>query len=143
MGAQPLVYSRTSREPNNQLYFWPEYRYREHRRGENAIYVREPGPPRLEKGWLWKWLTGAPIGYASPPAPSPVPAVLEEEFESVVDLGLQEIKFRDRVFRRVQIIEGLTGRKIPGFRAEFDVIYVVTLARDGRSSIVRLRYGEG
>jgi broad specificity phosphatase PhoE len=41
-----------------------------------------------------------------------------------------------------QIIEGLTGRRIPGFSGEFDVLYVVTLARDGRSSIVRLRYGE-
>ena len=41
-----------------------------------------------------------------------------------------------------QIIRGLTGRKAPQFGSEFDVLYVVTLARDGRSSVTRLRYGE-
>ena len=41
-----------------------------------------------------------------------------------------------------QIIQGLTGRKAPVFGSEFDVLYVVTLARDGRSSVTRLRYGE-
>jgi len=41
-----------------------------------------------------------------------------------------------------QIIQSLTGRKAPAFGAEFDVLYVVTLTRDGRSSVTRLRYGE-
>lgn len=41
-----------------------------------------------------------------------------------------------------QIIAALTGRKIPGFSG-FDLLYVVTLSRDGRSSITRLRYGAG
>jgi broad specificity phosphatase PhoE len=40
-----------------------------------------------------------------------------------------------------QIVEGLTGKKVPPFSAEFDLLYVVTLTRDGRSSIVRLHYG--
>jgi broad specificity phosphatase PhoE len=40
-----------------------------------------------------------------------------------------------------QIILGLTGKKVPPFTAEFDLLYVVTLTRDGRSSIVRLHYG--
>lgn len=54
----PLVYCRTSAEPSNQLYFWPEYRYSERRKGQNAIYVAEPGSVRLESGWLWRWLSG-------------------------------------------------------------------------------------
>lgn len=41
-----------------------------------------------------------------------------------------------------QIVEGLTGKAVPAFREEFDLLYVVTLARDGRSTILRLRYGE-
>jgi len=41
-----------------------------------------------------------------------------------------------------QIIRALTGRKAPVFGPEFDVLYVVTLTRDGRSSVTRLRYGE-
>ena len=40
-----------------------------------------------------------------------------------------------------QIVEGLTGKQVPPFTAEFDLLYVVTLSRDGRSSIVRLHYG--
>jgi broad specificity phosphatase PhoE len=41
-----------------------------------------------------------------------------------------------------QIVEGLTGKRVPAFQAEFDLLYVVTLARDGRSTILRLHYGE-
>jgi phosphohistidine phosphatase SixA len=40
------------------------------------------------------------------------------------------------------IIEAITGKRVPPFGSDFDVLYVVTLTRDGRSSIVRLRYGE-
>ena len=41
-----------------------------------------------------------------------------------------------------QIVEGLTGTKVPPYKNEHDLLYVVTLARDGRSTVVRLRYGE-
>ena len=47
---QPLVYCITSDQPDNQFYFWPEYRYPDQRKGENAIYVTEPGTARLETG---------------------------------------------------------------------------------------------
>jgi broad specificity phosphatase PhoE len=39
------------------------------------------------------------------------------------------------------IVRGLTGHKVPDFRGEFDLIYVVTITRDGHSTITRLRYG--
>jgi hypothetical protein len=100
-----LVYCCTSSLPENQFYFWPEYRYRDHRRGENAIYVTEPDAYQLEKGWLWKWLNGKPVQYRNVPPPIAVPGQLQEEFESVTDLGLQEIKLGDRILRRVQLFE--------------------------------------
>ncbi len=99
----PLVYCLTSTTPDNQLYFWPEYRYRGRRTGENAIYVAELDPYGLEKGWFWKWLAGQEIRYAKTSAPVTAPKLLLEEFESVTDLGMNEIKLGHRVFRRVQL----------------------------------------
>ena len=55
-GGNPLVYCKSSDTPNNQLYFWPEYRYTNRRKSENAIFAIEPSPPRLEGSWPWKWL---------------------------------------------------------------------------------------
>ena len=73
----PLVYYRSSPQPNNQYYFWPGYR--EQRAGQNAIYVHETQQGR------------------------PPPASLIEEFESVKSLGLREIKYRGRVFRKIEV----------------------------------------
>lgn len=103
--SKPLVYYQTSDKPDNQLYFWPEYRYRTVRRGENAIYVRELDPYPLEKGWPRKWLARQPVGYDHTPPPVGMPQLLREEFESVTDLGVKEIELRGRVFRRVQLFE--------------------------------------
>jgi len=101
----PLVYCITSSVPNNQLYFWPEYRYRDQRKGENAIFVTEPGSCRLENAWPWKWLTGREIEFANVPPPVPTPPLLLHQFESVTDLGVHEIKLGGRVFKRVQLFE--------------------------------------
>src|SRR6185436_2223698 len=49
MNGQPLVYRRTSTKTSDQLQFWPEYRYPDHREGENAIYVNELDTNSLEK----------------------------------------------------------------------------------------------
>ncbi len=112
-GPQPLVYYQTSGQPNNQLYFWPEYRYRGRRTGENAIFVHEPDPYPLEPGWPWKWLTRQKVEYARLLPPTTAPRFLQEEFESVTDLGVQEVKLRDRVFRRVQLFECRHLREFP------------------------------
>jgi len=45
------------------------------------------------------------VQYAEVPLPTGAPPLLSEEFESVTDLGVQEVKLRDRVFRRVQLFE--------------------------------------
>ena len=63
-------------KPNNQFYFWPEYRYPDHRKGENAIYVTEPGTASLESGWFWKWLTGKEVLVAREPKPVFRPATV-------------------------------------------------------------------
>jgi hypothetical protein len=99
----PLVYCFRGETPGNQFYFWDEYNYREHRRGENAIYVDHLEAYKLESGWVWKWLKHQPVNYSDVPAPV-VPEQLFEQFETVTNLGLHEIKMSDgRVFHRVQI----------------------------------------
>ncbi|HEV2393608.1 MAG TPA: glycosyltransferase family 39 protein [Verrucomicrobiae bacterium] len=107
---RPLVYYRTSPTPDNQFFFWPEYRYENWRKGENAIYVTEPGSCRLEPDWPLKWLIGRAIRFAKVPPPVAAPPVLLKEFESVTDLGVQEIKVEGRVMKRVQLFECSTLR---------------------------------
>ena len=101
----PLVYYQSSSIPNNQFYFWPEYCYPNHRKGENAIYVTEPGARSLEMAWPWKWLRGEQVGFSRVPPPSSPPPLLSQQFESVTDLGVHEIKLEGRVFKRLQLFE--------------------------------------
>ena len=102
---EPLVYCITSTRPQNQFYFWPEYRYPEHRRGQNAIYVVEPGTARLEHGWLWKWLNGDDVQVAREPTPADANSTLKQQFETVTDLGIREIKVDGRIMKRIQLFE--------------------------------------
>lgn len=102
---QPLVYCITSGQPDNQFYFWPEYYYPDRRRGENAIYVTEPGTATLESGWFWKWLDGEKIRVAKEPPPVPPPPALVQQFESVTNLGVKEITVDGRVMKRIQLFE--------------------------------------
>jgi hypothetical protein len=100
----PLVYCFRGNLAGNQFYFWDEYDYRKHRPGENAIYVDHLDAYKPESGWLWKWLRHQPISYRGNPPTNHVPKLLAEQFESVTNLGIREIKMDDnRVFHRVQI----------------------------------------
>jgi membrane-associated phospholipid phosphatase len=101
----PLIYCIDSGEPENQFYLWPEYNYREHRKGDNAIFVSELDPYALESGWLWKWLTHQKINYVNPAPTRPPPSLkrIVPEFETVTDLGEHEINLDGRVFRRVHL----------------------------------------
>jgi membrane-associated phospholipid phosphatase len=100
---EPLVYSMDSDTPHNQFYFWPEYNYREHRQGQNAVFVSEVDPYPLENGWFWKWLKRQPISYGEIPPPSPAPEKLLQQFASVTDLGEHDIELDGRVFHRVHL----------------------------------------
>ena len=97
--SDPLVYCVDSDEPENQFYFWPEYDYRAHRKGQNAIYVSEADLYRLDSDWFWRWLLHEPLNHAAPP-PNLLPPRIAQEFESVTDLGVRDIMIGDRVFHR-------------------------------------------
>jgi membrane-associated phospholipid phosphatase/4-amino-4-deoxy-L-arabinose transferase-like glycosyltransferase len=78
VATDPLVTVRSSDVPENQLWFWPEYRY-ENRQGHNALFIEEVGEP------------------------NPDPERLRREFESVTSLGIFEVEYRGRVFHRLQL----------------------------------------
>ena len=100
--SEPLVYSADSDGPKNQFYFWPEYNYRDQRKGQNAIYAAEAGLYQLGGGWFWKWLAHQPINRTAPPQAT-LPPRIAQEFESTTDLGEQDVKIGDRVFHRVHL----------------------------------------
>jgi membrane-associated phospholipid phosphatase len=103
--SEPLVYCVDSDKPMNQFYFWANYRYRQHRPGQNAIYASIISPYPLEPGWLWKWLTRQQVEYdfaRIPPSPYPPPRMVQE-FESVTDLGIQEVRVHDQLIRRLHL----------------------------------------
>jgi hypothetical protein len=102
----PWVYPPATKTPNSQFFFWPEYRYQDHRRGQDAIFAAEFNPPRLADGWLWKWFRGETNLLATRDFPAPeIPLEIRQQFESVKDLGLHEVKLKDRVFRRLRLYE--------------------------------------
>jgi 4-amino-4-deoxy-L-arabinose transferase-like glycosyltransferase/membrane-associated phospholipid phosphatase len=97
----PIVFYQSSAVPENQFYFWPGYKGR--RSGQNAIYVVELDPYKLGSGWFWQWIRGKPISRATaPPDKVTPPQRLFDEFESIEDLGMREIEWRNRgVYRRI------------------------------------------
>jgi hypothetical protein len=100
---KPLVYCVDTDKPENQYYFWPEYNYRTAwRQGENAIYVEDIGPGKMEPGWLGKWLRHEPVG-AQPPEPEAPPARMLNEFEKVTDLGVRDIEYHGRQFHQLHL----------------------------------------
>ena len=74
----PLVYSRSSAKPENQFYFWPGY---DRRSGQNAIFVQKAHTPQ------------------------PAPEHIQKEFATVTDLGIHDIKYRDRAIHQIQLFE--------------------------------------
>ena len=99
----PLVYCIDSDEPANQFYFWDEYQYAKHRRGQNAIFVSRLDPYKLPPGWLGRWLHRQPAGEPITSPPYPLAERIAGEFESVTNLGVREIYLGDRVFQRIQL----------------------------------------
>jgi hypothetical protein len=73
----PLVFYQASAAPENQFYFWPSYI---ERKGENAIYARE-----LDR---------------DNPTCFPAPARLQQEFESITDLGVTNVMYHDQFLLR-------------------------------------------
>ena len=99
----PLVYAEESDHPVNQYYFWPGYR--EQRKGENAIYMRELSIPPLVHGWVSRWLSGGTNFWRMEPEDKPAPASITQQFDSVTDLGLFYIHYQKRVYHIIQLFE--------------------------------------
>lgn len=99
---RPLVYSADFMTPENQFYFWPEYNYRDSRKGQNAIFVSEANLYKLESDWPWKWLTHQEIQRATPPV-GKLPPEIAAQFNSVTDLGERDVKLGNRVFHRIHL----------------------------------------
>jgi 4-amino-4-deoxy-L-arabinose transferase-like glycosyltransferase len=74
--SEPWVYCKSSAEPVNQFYFWPGYGWR---RGQNAIFVQKS--ERLR----------------------PPPERLASEFESIIDLGIHEVKVQETTVRSLHL----------------------------------------
>ena len=105
VATDPLVYCQPTPKPENQFYFWPGYK--ESRTGQNAIYMKELGLPSLVHNWIPLWLKGEPMENLprEQPRPRPAPEDLLQEFDSVKDLGLYEVRYHGRVFHIIQLFE--------------------------------------
>ncbi len=98
----PLAFYRATSLPKNQFYFWPGY---ESRAGQNAIYVQQVDLPKLQRGWVWPWLRGAEVPAQQENDVKLPPREILTGFASVTDLGITEISYRKRVFRRIHLFE--------------------------------------
>jgi 4-amino-4-deoxy-L-arabinose transferase-like glycosyltransferase/membrane-associated phospholipid phosphatase len=76
----PLVYMKTSSVAEDQFFFWPGYSMR---KGENAIFVQE-----LDR---------------RDPQPLPPPPQIQNEFESVTDLGVRRVMYHGGLCRPIQV----------------------------------------
>ncbi|MCX6892589.1 MAG: glycosyltransferase family 39 protein [Verrucomicrobiota bacterium] len=105
-GREPLVYSILGPIPENQFFFWPEYRYQQARKGQNALYVAEADLPRYPlAAWFRSVLTGKSGPLPAKPAPTEYLQPLALEFESIKDLGVFPILDRGGIYRWVQLVE--------------------------------------
>jgi hypothetical protein len=104
---EPLVYCITSSTPRNQFYFWPHYRYRETRKGHNALFVVALDPPRYPAGeWMKSVVNRGPFPEpAAPEVRTQAPPALHEEFASIKDLGVFPVRFNGQVYRWLQVFE--------------------------------------
>jgi hypothetical protein len=102
---QPLVYSLIERAPQNQFYFWPEYKYTDLRKGENAIFVVEMDLPQTSiQDWFKSLATGIP---PQPPPPVALPYLgfPPGKFESFKSLGVFPVYYKGRVYRWLELFE--------------------------------------
>jgi hypothetical protein len=98
----PLVYYMHTSYPQNQFYFWPTYT---NRIGENAIFFREVDRDPLRSDWVKRWWNReGDLFVHEAPQLKPPPKEVTEQFESVTNLGVLDVNYKDRgLMRRVQV----------------------------------------
>src|SRR5262249_37844978 len=102
----PLVYSIIEPTPQNQFYFWPEYRYQQLRKGQNAIFLIEQDLPQYSMlAWFKSIFTGMPQFPPPPPAPSGILGYPPGKFESIKDLGVFPVYYQGRIYRWFELFE--------------------------------------
>ena len=99
----PLVFCQPSERPVDQYYFWPSYL--ESHRGQNAIFVDGREEPRLTDGWMSRWWRGEINFTEAVGASDPAPEWLTDQFESVQNLGVREIKRRGQTYHVIRLFE--------------------------------------
>lgn len=104
---EPRIYCVTSSTPKNQFFFWPHYRYREARKGQNALFVVGLNTPHYPLGtWMKAVANRGPFPEPVPPEiRAKVPEVLHEEFASIKDLGVYPVRFNGQIYHWLQVFE--------------------------------------
>jgi len=71
------------------------------------LYVRERNLPKLAPDWVIRWLGGAsnPVTATTVAVAEPPPAWLTNQFVSVTNLGIQNVRVNGRLLHRVEIFE--------------------------------------
>jgi len=101
VASDPIVYYLATSKPDNEFFYWPNYLSR---RGQNALFVRELERPRLRPDWLAQWWNESPNIYlTNAPAPGPLPGEIQQQFQSVTDLGSKDIVANGQIVRRIQL----------------------------------------
>jgi hypothetical protein len=99
----PVVFCQPTEIPENQYYFWPDYT--EAHQGQNALFIRDAGTPKLLANWLAKWWHGEASLLTQPLEPAPAPTWLVNQFDSVTNMGLYPVFYRGRVLHTLEIFE--------------------------------------
>jgi 4-amino-4-deoxy-L-arabinose transferase-like glycosyltransferase/membrane-associated phospholipid phosphatase len=103
VSTDPLVFYQVTKKPDNQFFFWPNYL---NHTGQNALFVLEIEKPRFRPGWFSLWWNGSTNLYVTDaPETHPVPAQVQQEFESVTNLGIKDVMADGNIVRRIQIFE--------------------------------------
>jgi hypothetical protein len=97
----PDVFFYATAKPQNQFFFWPNYL---DKKGDNAIFFRESGAPKLKPGWFGPWWRREDDLYVTEKPPlDPPPPEITKQFESVKNLGFRDVVYKGKVLRRVEV----------------------------------------
>lgn len=113
----PLVFYRATTAPDTQFYYWPNYLGHT---GQNALFVRQADLPQLRPDWFWRWWRRDPDLYRDEaPANHPLPPELLQEFTSITNLGVKDVRVGGQIVRRIEVFacDNLRPAQAPASRS--------------------------